>query len=175
MVAVLGLSRSRFTAASRLSGRQQSSNTCVVCVVARFARGITSRAATAAATAVPPLAMRCASNPTTATYQVTPLAAVARHMHMRTRGFAAEAADEVEGEVEDEVETRVYEISATDTNSLRGEVHPYQEVQGTLRGAFSGRSAGLLPPRWSSSLVSSSRRVRGCRPFLRGCHEPKNR
>jgi|TARA_B110000259_G_scaffold58663_1_gene69384 hypothetical protein len=27
---------------------------------------------------------------------------------MRTRGFAAEAADEVEGEVEDEVETRVH-------------------------------------------------------------------
>ena len=104
MVAVTGLPSSLFTAASRLSGRQQSSNMCVVCVVARSTRRITAAATTV--TPVAHLAMRCASVSTTATYQVTPLAAVPRHMHTRMRGFAAEAADEVEGEVVDQVEKR---------------------------------------------------------------------
>ena len=97
MVAVRGLPSSLFTAASRLSGRQQSSNMCVVCVVARSARRIT--AAATAVTPVAPPAMRCASVSTTATNQVTPLAAVPRHMHTQMRGFAADAADEVADQV----------------------------------------------------------------------------
>jgi|TARA_B110000967_G_scaffold182982_1_gene201324 hypothetical protein len=48
--------------------------------------------------------MTCAPISTTATFQITPLSAVARFAQAGTRGFAAEAADSRENEAESCVE-----------------------------------------------------------------------
>lgn len=75
---------------------------CAICVIARSARKISSRAATAAAIKPPPLAS-VPNSTVTPTFKMSTPTAVARHVHTQSRGFAAQVVEEVEGEDEEEI------------------------------------------------------------------------
>ena len=76
---------------------------CAICVIARSARKISSRTATATAAAIKPIPPASLPNSTvTTTFKMGPPSAVAHRVHTGSRGFAAQAAEQVEGEEEEE-------------------------------------------------------------------------